>query len=108
MDWMKAHLFALLLGAIPVGAIAFLVVQYAKRAHGAIDAMPSYLKVGAAFVASAAITALFAFLHVPINCAVGTDCLDAIDVPTAGLMVQAVLATIASMLIHKGSASATP
>lgn len=102
MDWIRAHVLSLAMGAIPVGAIAFLVVQFAKRAHDGIDGLPTYLKAGAVFICSTALSALAAYLHVPLDCAAGTDCLAAVDTPTAGLLIQSVLGTVAALLLHAG------
>ena len=102
MDWIRSHVLSLAMGALPVGAIAFLVVQFAKRVHDGIDSLPTYLKAGAVFVCSTALSAGAAYLHVPLDCAAGTDCLAAVDTPTAGLLIQGALGSIAALLLHAG------
>jgi hypothetical protein len=102
MDWIKAHLLALAIGAIPVGVLAMIVVQGAKKLHDTIDALPAYIKVGAAFLCSALLTAVAAYFHIPLTCPEGTDCLAQVDSKVAGLFIQAILGGLVALLTHSG------
>jgi len=102
MDWIKGQALALLFAAIPVGAIAFLVVQWIKRGTTWVDGLSPTLKRGAVVVIAAAVTALGAMVGVPILCPPDVNCLTALDQETVTLILKAVLGSLAAFMIHAG------
>ena len=103
--WIQSHILSLALSAIPVGAIAFLLVQAIKRATTWIDALSPTLKRGVVFGVSAGVTALGALLGVPIVCETGVNCLTSLDQDTVKLLLQAALGAVGAFLLHLGKNS---
>lgn len=105
ISWIQQHVLSLVLSAIPVGAIAFLIVQWIKRGTTWIDGLNPTIKRGVVFVISAALTALGALLGVPIVCEAGQNCLASLDQNTVQLLLKAALGSLTAFLLYLGKNS---
>lgn len=100
MDWIQSKLMMLVFAAIPVGTLAFLLMQQTKKISIGIENMPVWGKRGAVGVISIVITAIFTALKLPVPCQEGIDCLIALDTKTLEAMITAGLGSLVAMLVH--------
>lgn len=101
MDWIREHIISYLVGAIPVGTIAFLVLQQAKRASTFVDDLTPWLKRAAIALIAVVLTALGAAVNVPIICEVDVNCLDSLSQDKIEALIKVALATVTALIIHK-------
>lgn len=107
MDWIKAHVVALALGAIPVGFIASLLYQWLKKVvekETELLANTPALVHRIYFAMTAVIlTAIGTYFGVPIQCPEGASCLAAVNSQKyAELFVQGAVTILTGILTHKG------
>lgn len=100
MTWIQNQIISLIFAAIPIGAIAFIVVQYAKKASTWIDGLPAWAKQSTVAVTSLLLTSLFAWAKVPAVCAEGINCLTQLDLKTVKTLLEAILSAGVAFIIH--------
>lgn len=100
MDWIREHVIAWVLGAIPIGTIAFLVLQQFKRASTWVDDLSPWLKRGAVALIAVVLTTLGAAVNVPIVCEVDTNCLATLSQDKIEAIIKVALASLTALIIH--------
>lgn len=102
MDWIQGKLIAFALAAIPIGTIAFLVMQQFKRLSYKVDELSPGLKRGAVALIALILTTIGAAAGVPVICEPDVNCLTSLDQSTIEALLKVGLATVTALVIHKG------
>lgn len=100
LEWLQTNLVDIIWAAIPIGTIAFLVLQQAKRLSYAVDALPALTKRIAVGIIAVLLTVLFDWAGVPLVCEEGVNCLSSLNIDSITALLNAVLGSVIAMVIH--------
>ena len=98
LAFLQAKALTIVLSMIPIGAIAFTIMQIIKRQAAWVDNLTPTLKRGAVFLIAAVLTALGAWAKVPIICEEGVNCLTTLDQSTIEALLKAGLGALTALL----------